>query len=85
MGIVSLSAARKGTCLGEYRGQIITVAEARTQADNGNRNDYLFEVRKLGQAVHVIDAQDPSTASWVRYVNAAGIVTWMRSPTSCMG
>lgn len=67
----ALTSAVNGTCLGEFRGKIISVAEAKEQAQAGN--EYLFEVhgQGTGKVLHVIDAQDPTTASWTRCVNAA--------------
>lgn len=56
----------KGEVIQEYKGIIIS-ADA---ADKEQNNNYMFDVRKNKNIIHVIDASKPALSSAARYVNS---------------
>jgi hypothetical protein len=57
----------KGRRIGQYLGI------PRLPGEYDDQNDYLMEVndKKTNKIKYVIDASDPKTSSWVRYVNSS--------------
>jgi len=53
------------TCIGEYIGVNIVDDEANPQSD------YRFSVMNGFNVLYTIDAQDPQSSSWVRYINTS--------------
>eukprot|EP00243_Klebsormidium_subtile_P007368 TRINITY_DN3273_c0_g3_i2.p2 TRINITY_DN3273_c0_g3~~TRINITY_DN3273_c0_g3_i2.p2 ORF type:complete len:162 (+),score=12.03 TRINITY_DN3273_c0_g3_i2:162-647(+) len=68
LGLYSQRHLKKGYIIGEFVGKILTDAEA--EAKQGDKS-YLFDVRKKGRVMYVIDGSDPKTSSVPRYPNAA--------------
>lgn len=68
LGLYSQKHLKKGYILGEFVGKILSDAEA--EAKQGDRS-YLFDVRRRGRVLYVIDGSDPRTSSIPRYPNAA--------------
>jgi len=70
-GLLGLFTRRKieqGTIIGEYIGRVISVKQSDTDPEIDAR--YLFHVNRRGRDDIVIDAGDPCTSAFTRYVNA---------------
>lgn len=68
MGAFALQPIKAGTCLGAYKGEVLTQADLDERYPVGVRTEYVFEA---GPGVYV-DARDPHLSSWHRYVNHSG-------------
>lgn len=67
-GLYSLNALPKDHVIGRYRGKVLTLAEALKKKNN---RSYMFDVKVKKKVVHVIDAGNKKTSSFVRFANAA--------------
>ena len=68
LGLYTTSALPAGFVIGQYRGRVISVEEATAKTRNRN---FMFEVRRRGRVIHVIDGARRRQSSFVRFANAA--------------
>ncbi|KAJ9458738.1 hypothetical protein DIPPA_13693 [Diplonema papillatum] len=78
-GMLAKKCIPKNYYLGEYRGTVYPSYAAALERKKGKVGTYLFSVQTRDDDVSrgdesvalIIDAEDPGSSSWVRYINAA--------------
>ncbi|XP_013399136.1 zinc finger protein 3-like [Lingula anatina] len=65
LGVWVIRQLKNRTRFGPYEGEIST------DTAKAHESGYSWQVYKEGQPSHFVDAQDPSIANWMRYVNCA--------------
>ncbi|XP_023932350.1 histone-lysine N-methyltransferase PRDM9-like [Lingula anatina] len=65
LGVWVIRPLKNRTRFGPYEGEIST------DTAKAHESGYSWQVYKEGQPSHFVDAQDPSKANWMRYVNCA--------------